>query len=511
MSKGDNETTIATSSPRGLWQAPLQSRTSRRRMLQVTLGAAGALWAGGLIAYVERAPAARAEDDEDHAPTVVVRWNAAALAALAALAAAHAGPTVGARALAIVHTCMYDAWAAYQPKALGTQLGDTLRAQTHHRHANETKAVSYAAYRALLDLFPAQSGTFVALMTSLGYDPTDTTTDTTTPAGIGNVTARAVIDFRHQDGSNQLGNYADTTGYVSVNDPTHINDPNRWQPLSVNGAAQRFVTPQWGLVVPFALSSGSEFRPAAPERYPAEGHRSQAQALIDFSAALTDTQKVIAEYWANPPAPAIWSQFAQFVSQRDDHGLRDDITMFFALSNAWLDTLIAVWDAKRAYDSERPITAIHSLFAGTQITAWGGPFQGTRQIDGATWRPYLLVTPAFPEYVSAHSAVSAASATILSRATGSSDFGLSYTQPAGTSSIEPGLTPATDVTLSWDTFSDAAVQAGISRRYGGIHFKGGDLFGRALGDTVAGAVWSKAQYYITGGQPDSERGDGAEV
>jgi hypothetical protein len=503
MSNGDDETTIATSSPESLSQALLGSKTSRRRMLQVTLGAAGALWAGGLISYIERAPAARAEGGEGgegDSPTIVVRWNAAALAALVT---AHAGPTVGARALAIVHTCMYDAWAAYQPKALGTQLGNTRRAETHHRRADETKAVSYAAYRALLDLFPAQSATFAALMTSLGYDPTDTTTDTTTPAGVGNVAARAVIDFRHQDGSNQFGGYADTTGYVPVNDPSHINDPNRWQPLLVNGVAQHFVTPQWGLVVPFALSSGSQFRPVAPERYPGDGYRSQAQALIDFSAGLTDTQKVIAEYWANPPAPAIWSVFAQFVSQRDGHGLRDDITMFFALSNVWLDSLIAVWDAKRAYDSERPITAIHYLFAGTQITAWGGPFQGTRQIDGGTWRPYLLVTPAFPEYVSAHSAVSAASAAILSRATGSSDFGLSHTQSAGTSSIEPGVTPATDVALSWDTFSDAADQAGISRRYGGIHFEEGDLHGRALGAAVAGVVWDKAQFYITGGQSES--------
>jgi hypothetical protein len=385
---------------------------------------------------------------------------------------------------------------------LGTRLGNTLRAPAPRKPADEAKAASYAAYRALLDLFPAQSATFASLMTTLSYDPTDTTTDTTTSAGIGNVAAKAVLDFRHQDGSNQLGGYADTTGYVPVNDPTHINNPNRWQPLSVNGVAQRFVTPQWGLVVPFALASGSQFRPPAPERYPAEGYRTQAQALLDFSAGLTDTQKVIAEFWANPPAPALWSQFAQFVSQRDQHGLRDDITMYFALSNVWLDSLIAVWDAKRAYDSERPFTAVHFLFAGTPITAWGGPFQGARQIDGATWRPYLLITPAFPEYVSAHSAVSAASAAILTRVTGSSDFGLSYTQHTGASNIEPGLTPATDVTLAWATFEDAAAQAGLSRRYGGIHFEGGDLFGRALGKSVAEAVWSKARSYITGGQPD---------
>jgi hypothetical protein len=266
---------------------------------------------------------------------------------------------------------------------------------------------------------------------------------------------------------------------------------------------QHFVTPQWGLVTPFALSSGSEFRPAAPERFPAQGYTDQAVQLINFSAGLTDTQKVIAEFWADPPAPALWSQLAHFIAQRDNHGLRDDITMFFALCNAGLDALIAVWDAKRVYDSERPISAIRFLFAGQQITAWGGPFQGTRQIDGATWRPYIP-TPAFPEHVSAHSAVSAASAGILERFTGSTAFGLSYTQRAGTSHVEPGLTPATDVTLSWPTFAAAAAEAGISRRYGGIHFEHGDFFARALGATIAKPVWDKAQFYISGGRPDPD-------
>jgi len=203
MSAKEEHLTDATSSHRDLQEAPLEARASRRRVLQVALGAAVALSAGSLIAYGERLPLAHAEDPD---PKIVVRWNAAALAALTA---AHAGPTVGARALAIVHTCMYDAWAAYQPMALGTRLGGTLRAPAPRSQANEAEAVSFAAFRALLDLFPAQSATFVALMTNLGYDPTDTTTDTTTPVGIGNVTAHAVLVFRHQDGANQLGGYAD--------------------------------------------------------------------------------------------------------------------------------------------------------------------------------------------------------------------------------------------------------------------------------------------------------------
>jgi hypothetical protein len=471
-------------------------------LVQVSLGTAAGLAAvqlaePGLAALFGSTPRAQAvAHAAGDTSTVVVQWDAATVAALGV---AKAAPTVGARALAIVHTCLYDAWAAYHPSAMGTQLGSSLRAQPPRSQANKAEAVSFAAYRALLDLFPSQAATFSTLMTSLGYDPSDTSTDTSTPAGIGNVAAAAELDFRHRDGSNQLNGYADTTGYVPVNDPTHTTDPNRWQPLLVNGAAQRFTTPHWGLVTPFALTSGAQFRPGPPQRFPADGYRQQAVDLLAFSAGLTDTQKVIAEYWASPPAPTLWARFAQFISQRDEHGLDDDIRMFFALTNAFADALVAVWDAKRTYDSERPVTAIHYLFTGTPVTAWGGPFQGTQTLDGGTWRPYLLATPSFPEYVSAHSAVSAASAEVLARFTGSDVFGLSHTQPARSSGIEPGLTPASDVTLSWATFSQAADEAGLSRRYGGIHFEEGDLRARALGRQVAAVAWDKAQSYIEGG------------
>jgi Domain of unknown function (DUF6851)/VCPO second helical-bundle domain len=476
--------------------------TSRRRLLKVTAGTAAGLVAASLFESRltgARAPVAQSHRKEREGRSVIVQWDAAALAAMLAL---KTGPTVGARALAIVHTCMYDAWAAYDPKALGTQLGGALRVSSHRSQAAKAEAVSYAAYRALLDLFPSQASSFVTLLIQLGYDPSATSTDTSTPVGIGNVAAKAELAFRHGDGSNQLGGYADTTGYVPVNDPTHINDPNRWQPLLANGVVQKFVTPQWGLITPFALTSGAQLRPDAPERYPSNGYRDQAADLLAFSAGLTDTQKVIAEYWASvpgAPAPMTWAQWAQFIAQRDKHELDDDVKLFFALTNAFADALIAVWDAKRAYDSERPVTAIHYLFTGTPVTAWGGPFQGTQVIDGGAWKPYLLATPPFPEYVSAHSAVSAASAHVLARFTESDAFGGSITETAGASSIEPGLTPARDVTLSWATFSEAADQAGISRRYGGIHFEEGDLRGRALGRAVGELAWKKAQSYIRGG------------
>ena len=243
-----------------------------------------------------------------------------------------------------------------------------------------------------------------------------------------------------------------------------------------------------------------------PATYGSPGYAQQGQELINFSANLTDTQKMIAEYWANGPhtetPPGHWCLFAEYVSSRDRHGLDDDVKMFFAMTNAVFDAGIAAWDAKRQFDSERPVTAIPYQFQGQQIQSWGGPFQGTVTMDGSQWIPYqpsTFPTPPFPEYISGHSTFSAAGATVLALWTGSDYFGDSVTLPAGSSTIEPGLTPHTAVTLQWRTFTDAANEAGISRRYGGIHFKAADLAGRAVGDLVGWQAWLKAQFYFNGG------------
>jgi hypothetical protein len=131
------------------------------------------------------------------------------------------------------------------------------------------------------------------------------------------------------------------------------------------------------------------------------------------------------------------------------------------------------------------------------VQAWAGPYQGTQLISGETFRSYIA-TPPFAEYVSGHSTFSAASAEILKSVSGSDAFGASVTIAAGATPVEPGAVPAQPVTLSWATFSAAADQAGISRRYGGIHFESGDLEGRALGQKIGTLVWEKALTYIDG-------------
>ncbi len=297
---------------------------------------------------------------------VVLQWNAAVLQGVRG---SRLGPPMVARALAIVHTCMYDAWAAYDSVAVGTRFGGGLRRPPGERTLrNQVEAISHAAYRAAVDLFPGgRLAVFDPLMARLGYEPGDESTDVDSPATVANVACGAVLSFRHRDGANQLGDepggtpglpYSDYTGYRPANepmdlggpfDPSTLHDPRRWQPLryrSVQGdlVTPAFIGPHWGRVVPFALPPDMPLRsPTGPATYGTAAYRRQALEILELSAHLTDKQKVISEYWADGPnselPPGHWNLLDQYVSRRDHHGngrhgIGADVKMFFALNNA---------------------------------------------------------------------------------------------------------------------------------------------------------------------------------
>src|SRR3989449_8116282 len=90
---------------------------------------------------------------QDETPNVVIQWNNAALQGVRD---SKLGPPMVARALAIVHTCIFDAWAAYDHRAVGTRFGGALRRPRREQTlANMNRAISFAAYQATVDLFPA--------------------------------------------------------------------------------------------------------------------------------------------------------------------------------------------------------------------------------------------------------------------------------------------------------------------------------------------------------------------
>lgn len=132
----------------------------------------------------------------------VILWNKTAIEAARN---SNSGSLVMVRALAVMHTAMFDAWAQYDPTARPT-LGSPLRRPANERTLdNKPEAISYAAHRVLADLFPTDATKFDRLMITLGYDPKNESEDLGTPAGIGLRAAAEVVEYRHHDGANQLG------------------------------------------------------------------------------------------------------------------------------------------------------------------------------------------------------------------------------------------------------------------------------------------------------------------
>ena len=231
--------------------------------------------------------------------SVARKWNDALLHAIRK---DYARPTVHARNLWHTSAVMYDAWAAYTDAANPFFLGDTLGgyvctyngiSPTGNRKDNQNEAISFAAYRLLKHRFsksPGVSETYDyldSLFLVLGYDTNFVSTDYSTnkPAALGNYIAEQMIAFGLQDSSNEQNQYANQY-YQPVNSPLvmanpgnpDIEDPNRWQPLTLDvyidqsgnvipGSTVPSLSPEWGEVVPFALKESDktvQFRDGDP-------------------------------------------------------------------------------------------------------------------------------------------------------------------------------------------------------------------------------------------------------
>jgi len=305
----------------------------------------------------------------------------------------------------------------------------------------------------------------------------------------------------------------------------YVVDPNHWQPLVYNNhARQTFVAAHWERVTSFALTSADQFDNILivplPDYAKSPGqYQKDVNDMIQYSRDLDTGRKLIVEYWADGPdselPPGHWGLFAQWVSQRDNHAIDQDVKMFFAMHNASFDAGIVAWHIKRKYNGVRPITAIRFAKQGQTIYAWGGPGRPIEHIPGEKWSPYNPggnLTPPFPGYFSGHSVFSRSSATVLALFTGSDDFGFStvigkcdvayfgidFSRCFGR--VEPGI-PDVDTTISFATFSEAAEEAGLSRLYGGIHFADDNTTAQNVGYLIGQQAWEKALTYFNGTAP----------
>jgi membrane-associated phospholipid phosphatase len=395
--------------------------------------------------------------------SVVLEWNQLAVHAVGQ---ARLAPVFVSRDLAITQAAVYDAVVAidrsFEPFHAHVQAS---------RGASPEAAAAQAAHDTLSALFPSQAGTFdAALAADLAGIPPGLARQGT---DVGREAARQILDWRSTDGSAAVVPYTPGT------------DPGDWQPTPP--ADLPALAPQWPAVTPFALTSGSQFRPGAPPALDSAAYAAAFNEVKDLGGAAsttrTDEQTQIAQFWNDGLGTAFamgyWNRIAGQVATDQGLDLVRDARLFALLNIAEADAQIACWDAKYTYNLWRPVTAVRA--ADTD----GNPATD----PDATWTP-LLTTPNFPSYTSAHSTLSAAAAGVLTALFGS-DVHFTVTADG-----LPG------VTRSFDSFEAAAAEAGRSRIYGGIHYQ----FDNANGQLVGGEVAD----YLVGGflKPEDDGGDG---
>jgi len=423
-------------------------------------------------------------------------------------------PTVTSRMLGLIWTAVFDAWSRYDDKAKPVYLQKVERVPEKKRTLkNKETAISYAAYRAMLTYYFSDSMMLRSKMKEFGFDPDNMSLDPATPEGIGNLAAKAVIDARMNDGSNQTGTvpgsdgsrYSDYTGYRPVNSVDTLTDITRWQPKYFSdGNGGRFapgcLTPHWGRVKPLLLDSGSQFRSQPPPAIGSDELAKEVKEVVELQANITNEQKALVEFMRDGPKSVQqaghWLIFAQDVSVRDDHTLDEDVKMYFLVEAAAMDAFVACWDTKMEFDFARPYSLIHHYYKDKKIKGWGGPEKGMIEMQGQEWRPYspeTFLCPPFPSYVSGHSTVSGACAEVLKLYTGNDHFGIEVKRRPG-EMTEPGNT-GPEVTLKFPTFTETANMAGMSRVLGGYHIQCENQEGLTMGRNVAAAVWKKYLYY----------------
>lgn len=376
-------------------------------------------------------------------------------------------PPVAARSFA------YTAIIAYEATASGTDTLETLAGQVAGIDAgslpardpaatyDEAAVLNAALARAVDDLFsntgPTGQRAKAALSKQFREQVAATATAETiaTSEAYGTALADAIIAAAASDG----GAVVENMGFPM--DYTLGGEPQDWVPTNLIRLQQAPLLPAWGKNRPLALPDGEACPLPPPPAYsedPASPFYAEAMEVYETSKTLTDEQKLIARFWSDDPMlsptpPGHWISIIFQIAEDDALPLEKQVDALVRLGIAVSDGFIVNWRDKYKYDLLRPVTYI-------------------RRVIDPQWEP-LLNTPPFPEYPSGHSTQSGAAATVLTAALGDP---YPFTD---TTHMDDGLPER-----PFPDFRTAANEAGISRLYGGIHFRSAIDLGLSQGDCV---------------------------
>ena len=269
----------------------------------------------------------------------------------------------------------------------------------------------------------------------------------------------AVLSWAATDGGAKIDNLGFPLTFPKAS------SADAWVPTAALGMQQTPLLPAWGSNRPFAMKSGDACPLPAPPAYstaPDSPFYKEALEVYTVGKNLTPEQREITNFWDDSAMlsmtpPGHWIGILTQIFTDSPVSFERMAEGYARLGMAVADAFIGCWNAKFEFNLLRPVTYIQ------------------RVID-PKWTS-TLITPPFPEYPSGHSTQSGAAASVLT-----AFLGENYTFTDRTHD-EDGLEAR-----SYKSIWDAANEAGISRLYGGIHFRSAIERGLEQGRCVGAKV-----------------------
>jgi len=355
----------------------------------------------------------------------------------AEIAAKHPATPPAVRTMAIVQVSVFEAVSAI------TGRYPAFRAKvTAPPGASVEAAVASATRTALLKLMPAQQAAIDA-----DYQ----------------AALKPLADGRAKSDGIAVGEQAAAAILASCADDGSV-APNTYQPHTTAGVYVPTMfpaVPHWGKRKPWVMASADQFRPGPPPSLSSETWKrdyAEIKALGGKnSTQRTAEQTAIAQFW-EATAPVVYWPVVRSVANAPGRDVADNARLLAVAAMAMDDGLIAVFDAKYAYNFWRPVTAIRNA-------------DGDARDPG--WTPFID-TPMHPEYPCAHCIVSASLGAVLA-----AELGTGPVPKLSSTSHTAG-----GAVRTWGSVDDFVQEVAVGRIYDGVHYRNSSEVGTAMGKAV---------------------------
>ncbi len=367
----------------------------------------------------------------------------------------------GLRTTTMMHLAIHDVLNAIVPKY--TSYGFDKSSQV----TNPLAASAHAAYTIALDAYPEQKEELEGLLNKwISKDPTNDSN----AKNLGEASALAILEARIGDAWNGEAEYT-------------------WHPMAPgvyaefnehSGTPEGFIFGSgWAKAQPFMLPAQDHFRSPPPPEINSAAYTTAFNEVKEVGRTDSETrtadQAHLAMWWKDFVENS-HNRLARQLVEKEQLNLWDSARLFALMNMAVYDAYINVFDNKFHYNHWRPYTAIR----------WAEHDENPNTEADTEWNNLHLHTYAFPSYPSAHGTASSAAMTTLAETLGKGDnYGFTMVteevDSAGPFSEKLKMNPPT---RSFESFSEAGLEASLSRIYLGIHFRYDSEEGHRLGTEI---------------------------